>query len=127
MGLRMPKIQDVLHRSSRPAVAHDRPKGVRPALQRRAMSDDQNNPNAMHELKTPEPTESVVRSMPLLEDAERLATQLEQKVFEIDRRRQSIREELERLDALHSWMNARRHEAASIVARMKAASSNEGS
>lgn len=34
MGLRMPKIQDVRHRSSRPAVAHDRPKGVRPALQR---------------------------------------------------------------------------------------------
>lgn len=31
------------------------------------MSDDQNNQNAMHELKTPEPTESVVRSMPLLE------------------------------------------------------------
>lgn len=31
------------------------------------MSDDQNNPNAMHELKTPEPTESVVRSMPWLE------------------------------------------------------------
>ena len=31
------------------------------------MSDDQNNPNAMHELKTSEPTESVVRSMPWLE------------------------------------------------------------
>jgi hypothetical protein len=30
------------------------------------MSDDQNNQNAMHELKTSEPTESVVRSMPLL-------------------------------------------------------------
>lgn len=30
------------------------------------MSDDQNNPNAMHELKTSEPTESVVRSMPWL-------------------------------------------------------------
>lgn len=31
----MPKIQDVLHRASRPCVALDRPKGVRPALQRK--------------------------------------------------------------------------------------------
>lgn len=30
------------------------------------MSDDQNNPNAMHEFKTHEPTGSVVRSMPWL-------------------------------------------------------------
>lgn len=42
MGLRMPKIQDVLHHTGRPFVALDRPKGVRPALQRErsAMSDE---------------------------------------------------------------------------------------
>lgn len=54
----------------------------------------------------------------LKEDAERLAAELAKKVFELDRRRRSIRDELERLDKLHSWLNAQRHLAKSIVDRM---------
>ena len=70
------------------------------------------------------PSEPQVRSSELLEDAERLAAQLEKKVLDLDSRRQSLQREIEIITNLHTWLNGQRHEAAALVERMKAASSN---
>lgn len=64
-------------------------------------------------------SEPQVRCMEWLEDAERLAAQLEKKVFDLDSRRQSLQREIEIITNLHAWLNGQRHEAAALVERMK--------